>query len=165
MFLFLNALVASLDGFIIGIGIRLAKVKISVYNILYFLIENILIYSLFLYLYIFFHITFVNKIIATLLYLILAFRSLKIEEVNYKNKLSIFEWTLLAFSHSLDGILVSLNFVYTTSLFKIVSIFSIFAVTILLLGYYFANFFKKQKKGNKMSFVLFILLAILNLLD
>ena len=43
MFIFLNALVASLDGLIIGIGLKLAKTKLTMMNKLIIFLTNIFI--------------------------------------------------------------------------------------------------------------------------
>ena len=76
MFLLINSIVASLDGLIIGIGLRLSNVKVNKTNILTILIGNFLIYTLFLTLYYSFQFTFMTKTISTILYLFLAYRSL-----------------------------------------------------------------------------------------
>ena len=46
MFVFFSAFVASLDGFIIGLSLRLSNIKFSNKNIFLFLLGNIIIYSL-----------------------------------------------------------------------------------------------------------------------
>lgn len=163
MFLLLNAIVASLDGLIIGIGLQLAKVKLNKSNILTIFIGNFLIYTLFLTLYYYLGLSFMTKTISTILYLILAWRSLKEDEnKKYSEKLKFLECIFLTISHSLDGTLVSLNFVYTEPIFKIVSYFSIASILILLIGYYFASLFQNIKKSNYISATLFLLLAICN---
>lgn len=163
MFLLLNAFVASLDGLIIGIGLRFSKVKLTKTNILTILVGNAIIYTFFLTLYYYFHLTFMTKTISTFLYLFLAWRSFKEEkQKEYKETLPFWECMLLTLSHSLDGTLISLNFVYTEPIFKIVSYFSIASILILLLGYYFASLLSKTKKENKISTILFLLLAIIN---
>jgi len=163
MFLLINSIVASLDGLIIGIGLRLSSVKINKTNILTILIGNILIYTLFLTLYYSFQFTFMTKTISTILYLFLAYRSLKEEtKKEYQEKLKFWECILLTLSHSLDGTLISLNFVYTEPMIKIVTYFSLSSLLILLIGYYFASVFKNNKKSNYWSAFLFLLLAIIN---
>lgn len=163
MFLFLNSLIASLDGLVIGIGLHLSKVKISKTNILIISLGNILIYTFFLTLYYYFHLTFMTKTITTFLYLFLAWKALKEEkQKNYKEKLSLGECILLTFTHCLDGTLISLNFVYTEPIIKIVLYFSLSSILILLIGYYFAKILKDIKKSNRISAILFFLLAIIN---
>ena len=163
MFLFLNSIVASLDGLIIGISLQLAKVKITKTNVLTIAIGNILIYTFFLTLYYYFQFTFMTKTLATILYLFLAWRSYKEQEhKNYKEKLSFIETILLTLSHSLDGTLISLNFVYAEPIIKIVISFSLTSLLILLIGYYFTKIFKNVKKSNYISAALFLLLALIN---
>ena len=163
MFLLINSIVASLDGLIIGIGLRLSNVKVNKTNILTILIGNFLIYTLFLTLYYSFQFTFMTKTISTILYLFLAYRSLKEEtKKEYQEKLKFWECILLTLSHSLDGTLISLNFVYTEPMIKIVTYFSLSSLLILLIGYYFASVFKNNKKSNYWSAFLFLLLAIIN---
>lgn len=163
MFLILNSIAASLDGLIIGIGLKLAKVKISKTNTFIILIINILIYTFFIIIYKYFNLSFMTKTISTLLYLLLAWHSLKEEKENdYQKKLTISECIILATTHSLDGTIISLNFVYNYPSTYIIFIFSFMSIFILLIGYYFANIFKNTKKSNCLSCLLFILLAILN---
>lgn len=163
MFLLLNALVASLDGLIIGIGLRLANISLTKKNILIILLCNIFIYTFFLILYYYFKLTFMTKTISTILYLFLAWRSFKEEEhSNYAEKLNTLECIILSFTHSLDGTILSLNFVYIYNLLIVVGIFSFMSIFILLIGYYFSTFFKNIKKSNYISSLLFILLAIIN---
>lgn len=163
MFLILNSIAASLDGLIIGIGLKLAKVKISKTNTFIILIINILIYTFFIIIYKYFNLSFMTKTISTLLYLLLAWHSLKEEKENdYQKKLTISECIILATTHSLDGTIISLNFVYNYPSTYIIFIFSFMSIFILLIGYYFANIFENTKKSNCLSCLLFILLAILN---
>ncbi len=164
MFLLLNSIVASLDGLIIGIGLQLSKVKLSKTNILTIFLGNSLIYTFFLTIYYYFQFTFMTKTISTLLYLFLAYRSLKEKEEQrkYKKTLHFLECVLLTLSHSLDGTIISFNFVYTEPILKIVSYFSLASILILLIGYYFASIFKNNKKSNYISAILFLLLAIIN---
>lgn len=163
MFLFLNSIVASLDGLIIGIGLRLAHIKITKQNILFILIGNLIIYSTILYLYYAFHLKFITKNIATIFYLLLAFNAYKEEkETTYTHKLTLVDCIFLTLTHSVDGTLVSLNFIYNYNIFFITSLFSFMSLAILLLGYYFARIFQKMKKSNLISALLFILLAMIN---
>lgn len=163
MFLILNSIVASLDGLIIGIGLKLAKTKLTKRNIVTILFGNIFIYTLFLTLYYYFHLTFMTKTISTILYLLLACLSFKDDKnKTYANKLTFLECTLLALTHSLDGTLVSLNFVYNYKLIHIISIFSFSSITLLLIGYYFASIIKHTEKSGTISALLFLLLAIFN---
>ncbi len=163
MFLFINSLVASLDGLIIGINLKLTKIKLTFFNLLTFLIFNTLIYFLVLKTYYLFNLSFISKNIATIIYLFLALNNLKSkEQQEYNQKLNFFNTLILALSHSLDGSLISLNFIYQYSLITIISLFSFMAVFILLIGYYFANLFKHLKNGNFYSALLFIILAIFN---
>lgn len=160
MFLLLNAFIASLDGILIGTSLKLSKIKLTKINFLLFFIGNILIYFLSLYIYYYFKLTFMNKIISTIFYLLLGFNSLK--ENNHKKyyKLSLIDYLLITITHSLDGTLISLNFVYNYSLIYITIIFSIFSISLLYIGY---KIFKlKFKNSNIISFILFLLLAILN---
>ena len=163
MFLILNSIVASLDGLIIGIGLKLAHTKLSKTNILTISIGNIVIYTFFLTLYYYFKLTFMTKLISSCLYLFLAWRSYKEKENNtYTEKLSFLECILLTITHSLDGTLISLNFVYNYQLIYIISIFSFSSIILLLLGYYFAKLIKITKKSNYISACLFLLLAFTN---
>lgn len=164
MFLFLNALVASMDGLLIGISLKLLKVKITKLNILYIIISNIIIYALFLLLYYHFNFTFYTKNIATFLYLVLsinAYRSNE-EDLHYKNKLSNMQCFILGTTHSLDGVIVSLGFVYKYSISYIIFLFCFMSIFVMLLGFYFANYLKNIKKGNVISALLFVFLAIIN---
>ncbi len=163
MFLLLNAITASLDGLIIGIGLRMSKTLLSKKDIVIIFIGNFLIYTFFLTLYYYFQLTFMTKTLTTLLYIFLGFNSLRNEESIHfeKNKLTFLNCILITFTHSLDGTMVSLSFVYNYKILHIVSIFSLMSLIILLLGYYFAKIFTKSKK-NYVSVFLFWLLALIN---
>lgn len=164
LFLFLNAIVASLDGLIIGIGLRFSNIELSKKNIFIIFIENILIYTFFLFLYKYFHFTFMTKNITTLLYLFLAWNSFHNEDsIEIKEqKLNFITCSFITLTHSLDGTIVSLSFAYNYALLYICCIFSILSVLILLIGYYFAKQFKNCKKGNYLSTILFVILALIN---
>lgn len=164
MFILLNALVSSLDGLIIGISLKLSNTKLTFKNYLILFITNTLIYSTIITLYYAFHFKFMTTTITTILYLLLAINAYK-ENHNeeYSKILSIKQTIILAIVHSLDGSVVSLNFVYDYNIIFIILLFSISAILLLILGYLFAKNFKKIKKGNYISTFLFILLAILNL--
>lgn len=164
MFLILNAIIASLDGLIIGISLKLSKIKLTIKNNLIFLLTNIFIYTLITLLYYNFEFKFMTTGVTTILYLILAWNAFKSnEEEITKNNLSILNTIAIGFSHSIDGSIVSLNFVYTYNLLYIITLFSFISLITLLIGYYFANNFKRFKKSNTISALLFILLAFLNL--
>lgn len=164
MFLLLNSIAASLDGLIIGIGLRLASIKLSKTNMLIIWLGNFLIYALFLFLYYFFKLTFMTKSITTILYLVLAFHAWRNNEsFAVKEKtLGLFSCLLLTLTHSLDGTIVSLSFVYQYSILHICCIFSGMSLIILLIGYYFATLFKSKKKESYISASLFLLLALIN---
>lgn len=165
MFVFLSAFVASLDGFIIGLSLKLSGVKILKKNILLFLLGNIFIYSTAILTYTFFHFQFVTNFVSTILYLILAYLSFSDDNnLNHISDkvLSFSKWILLIFTHSLDGMLVSLSFVYEYSAIFLIFLFSIMSILILLCGYYFGRIFSTQKKSNYIGALLFVLLAILN---
>ena len=138
MFLLLNAFIASLDGFIIGSILRFSNIKLSKTNFLAIFLGN------------------------TLVYLFLAFHSLKEEEKNYEGDLKLKDYFLLTLSHSLDGTLVSLNFAYSYNIYYIVFIFSTFAILLLYIGYTFFKRIKNSNKNKYISFSLFLLLAIIN---
>lgn len=164
MFIFLNAIVASLDGLIIGIGLKLAKTKLTMKNKLLLLFINFIIYTTIITIYYVFQFQFMTTGITTILYLILAWNAYKSnEEEKYDQSLTMKKTILLAISHSLDGSIVSLNFVYNYNILFIIFLFSLASILLLLAGYYFANLFKNIKKSNYISALLFILLAILNL--
>lgn len=162
MFLILNSIVASLDGLIIGVGLRLSHVSLSKKNIFILFWGSILIYSLFLFFYSVFHFSFMTKFISTCLYLFLAWRSFKEEHKVYDKNLSFFECVLLTLTHSLDGTLISLNFVYVYTIPLIVCIFSLSSILVLLFGYYGTCLFKNIKNSHFISAILFLLLAIIN---
>ena len=113
MFLIFNALVASLDGLIIGIGLRLANIKISKKNILIILLGNLFVYYFSLYIYKSFNLSFMSKTFTTILYLVLAYQAFKNkDEVNFNGKnLNLLNCLILTLTHSLDGAIISLNFV------------------------------------------------------
>ncbi len=163
MFLLLNAIVASLDGLIIGISLRLGGTKITKKNIITILIGNYMIYAFFLLLYYYFQFTFMTKNITTLLYLILAWNAYRNKNtLEFKtNTLSFRECLLITLTHSLDGTIVSLSFVYNYSVIHIVAIFSAISLLLLLCGYYFSKIVK-TKKENLISSILFLILAIIN---
>lgn len=164
MFLFLNAITASLDGLIIGIGLRLANIKIKKQNTLIILIGNLFIYAFFLFLYYYLNLSFMTKGVTTILYILLAWHAFHEQDsLSFKEKfLSLTDCLVITCTHSLDGTLVSLNFVYQYSIWHIVSVFSIMSLLILLIGYYFAKLFKSSEKQNYVSAFLFLLLAIIN---
>lgn len=163
MFILLNAIIASLDGLIMGIGLKLKNIKLNFKHIFIILFINIFIYGLFINIYYYFHLSFMNKNIVTCLYLFLAFNLIttKNNDKDFKT-LTVKNTCLLALTHSLDGSIISLGFVYKYPNMLIVFIFSLFSISILLLGFYFANIFKNIKNKEFISSSLFILLAILN---
>ena len=164
MFLILNAIVASLDGLIIGIGLKLSKVKLTLKNNIIFLLTNFFIYSIVILFYYTFHFKFMTTTITTLLYLLLAWNAYKSnEKEKYEQKLTFRKNILLAITHSLDGSIISLNFVYNYNLNLIILSFSLCSLLLLLTGYYFATILKNIKNSNLISAILFIILAILNL--
>ncbi len=162
MFLLLNAFIASLDGFIIGSILRFSNIKLSKTNFLAIFLGNTLVYTFSLFIYLKFNMTFMTKTISTLLYLFLAFHSLKEEEKNYEGELKLKDYFLLTLSHSLDGTLVSLNFAYSYNIYYSVFIFSTFAILLLYIGYTFFKRIKNSNKNKYISFSLFLLLAIIN---
>ncbi|MCI8575020.1 MAG: hypothetical protein HFI09_00960 [Bacilli bacterium] len=166
MFVFFSAFVASLDGFIIGLGLRLSHIKFSKKDILLFFLGNVIIYSFAIFAYTFFHFRFVTTLVSTILYLVLAyFTFIDSEEINtYEecHNLTFGKLALLILTHSLDGTLVSLGFVYDYSLFFLVLLFSTMSIGILLFGYYFGRLLKTKKKNRYIGSILFVLLAILN---
>ena len=165
MFILLNALVASLDGLIIGIGLKLSRTKLTLINKIVFLLTNILIYTFIIIIYYHLHIKFMTTPITTLLYLFLAWSAYKNKENEaYEQKLKIEKNILLAATHSIDGSIVSLNFVYNYNIIYIITIFSIASILLLIIGYKWANSFKNIKKSNLITALLFILLALINLI-
>ncbi len=163
MFLLLNAIVASLDGWIIGIGLRLSNIRLSKKDMFIILIGNFLIYTFFLFLYYYFKFTFMTKTLTSVLYILLGLNSLRNEEIcQFKqNKLSILNCILITLTHSLDGTMISLSFVYNYSILHISSIFCVMSLVILLFGYYFAKILNHSKK-NYIGAFLFFLLALIN---
>lgn len=166
MFLFFNAIVASLDGIVIGSIIRLQNRILTKKNILTIFITNLFLYFIFLKLYTYFNFTFMNKIVTSLLYLFFAINNLnEKEELKIKEKkLNIISCILIALTHSLDGISISLSFTNNYSLNLINIIFSTNSLILLLIGYYFATFFNKYKYSSYISAILFFLLFIFNFL-
>ncbi len=164
MFLFLNAIAASLDGLIIGIGLRLAHIKFLRRHMFIMWLGNFLIYALFLSLYYFFKLAFMTKTITTILYLVFAIHAWHSEEsfVVKEKTLGLISCLLLTLTHSLDGTIVSLNFVYQYKIVHICCVFSSMSLLILLVGYYFAKLFKSKKKESYISASLFLLLALIN---
>ncbi len=164
MFLLLNAIVASLDGLIIGISLRLSNIKITKSNISTIFIGNLLIYFFFLFLYKHFQLTFMTKNITTILYLILGIHSIYDKDSYHpkEKKLHFINCLFITLSHSLDGTIISLSFVYNYKLIHIALIFSFMSLIILLIGYYFAKFFKTNKESY-ISALLFFTLGIINL--
>lgn len=166
MFVIFSALVASLDGFIIGLGLRLANISFSKQNILFFFLGNIIIYSCAIFFYSFFQFQFVTNFVSTILYLILAYLSFRdneeIQTFEENKKLSFGKLLLVIITHCMDGTLVSLSFVYEYPAIFLVLLFSIMSISILLIGYYFGNLFKIEKKNRYIGAFLFLLLAILN---
>lgn len=165
MFVLLSSFVASLDGFIIGLSLKLSGVKISKQNMVTFLFGNLFIYSFAILAYTFFHFQFITNFVSTILYLILAYFTFaedeKLNQVNDKT-LSFGKWIMLIFTHSLDGTLVSLSFVYDYSSLFLILLFSFMSILILLCGYYFGSLFSIKKRNRYIGALLFILLAILN---
>jgi len=163
MLLILNALVASLDGIIIGISLKISKTKLSYKNNLLFLFTNLFIYTLIIILYYYFKFTFMTTGVTTILYLILAWNAYKSNEnKTFEKNLPFLNTITLAFTHSLDGSIVSLNFVYIYNIIYIIYLFTFISLIMLFVGYYFANIFKNIKKSNTICALLFILLAFLN---
>ncbi len=164
MFIFLNALVASLDGLIIGIGLKLAKTKLTMMNKLIIFLTNIFIYSIIIFLYYSLKIKFMTMVITTLLYLFLAWNAYHTkEDEEYEKSLSIKKTIFIAATHSLDGSIVSLNFVYNYNILFIILLFSFFSILLLICGYMFAKLLSNIKKSNLINALLFLALAIINL--
>ena len=107
-----------------------------------------------------------TTLVSTILYFILAyFTFIDSEEIDTYQEgqiLSLGKLLLLILTHSLDGTLVSLSFVYDYSIFFLVLLFSFMSITILLIGYYFGKLFRMKKKNRYIGSILFVLLAILN---
>lgn len=168
MFVLFSALVASLDGFVIGLSLRLSNVSFSKRDILIFLLGNIVIYSLAILAYTFFQFQFVTTYVSTFLYFLLAYLSFQDSEelASYDEHkfLSLGKLFLLICTHSLDGTLVSLSFAYEYSIFFLVALFSIMSISILLFGYYFGYLFHLKKRNRYIGSFLFLLLAFLNLI-
>ena len=160
----LNAFTSSLDGLIIGISLKLSNTKLNLTNYLIMFITNLLVYSTIITLYYEFHFKFMTTPITTILYLLLAINAFKTDiNEQYEQKLAIKQTIILAIVHSLDGSILSLNFIYSYNILFIILLFSVLAIFLLIVGYFFANNFKKIKKGNYINTFLFIVLAILNL--
>lgn len=164
MFLFFNAIVASLDGVIIGTCLKLMNVYLSRKNIFYIFLTNLIIYTIFLNIYYYLNLTFMTKNVVSILYLCFAFFSFfNKEEIDIKQKkLNLLSCILLSLTHSLDGVSISLSFVYKVNIIYIIVVFSIFSIILLLIGYYFANIFKKNKKADIINALLFLFLFISN---
>lgn len=163
MFLLLNALVASFDSLIIGISLKIEKTILNYKNFFILFISNIIIYLIFLKLYLYLNINSMTKTVVTILYLILAYRSLTNNDKNENiKKLTVSKTILLALVNSLDGILVSLQFVSSYKILCITTIFSFASILFLIIGYYFAILFKKNIANSFFNSFLFICLAILN---
>lgn len=163
MFLLLNAIVASLDGLIIGIGLRLSNVQLSKKDTFIIFLGNFLIYTFFLSVYYYFKFTFMTKALTTFLYIILGLNALRNEETCHiqQKKLSFLNCILITLTHSLDGTIVSLSFVYNYKILHIVLAFTVMSLSILLIGYFFAKIFNTSKKSYISTF-LFFLLAFIN---
>ncbi len=165
MMLLISSFVASLDGFIIGIGLKGNRIQLTYKEFFILFFENIILYSILLFLYSFLQFQFITNFISTLFYLILAFLSFRNKEEEttiFSKKLNLLSCFFLTLSHSMDGVLVSLGFVYEYPLGIIVFLFSFMAVLLIVLGYFFANTFSMPKKSNYISAFLFLLLAIWN---
>lgn len=164
MLLFLNALAASIDGFIIGMTLKIQNVQLKNKNIITMFIGNLLIYAFVLNFYQFFHFSFINKYLGTILFLVLAYLSFheKEEEKHWEKVLSLKECILLTLTHSIDGALISLNLIYDYPIILNVCIFSSMSIFLIILGFTFAKLFKDIKKKNYASSCLFLLLAFLN---
>ncbi len=164
MFILLNALVASLDGLIIGIGLKLSKTKLTFTNKLIILLTNVFIYTIIITLYYSLKVKFMTTGITTLFYLFLAWNAYKAQEEDvFEQKLSIKKTIFIAAAHSLDGSIVSLNFVYNYNFLFIITLFSLASILLLLCGYSFANLLSNIKKSNLINAFLFLALAIINL--
>ncbi len=165
MMLIFSAFVASLDGLLIGLSLRLSHQKLTYFNIFILFSGNIFLYSTLLSIYFLFHFQFVTKFISTIFYIFLAYNSF-----SQKNKETLPETTCLNFSsclfltlvHSIDGALVSLGFVYEYPIFLIIFLFSFMAVLLMVIGNYGGSFFQNIKKSNYYGAFLFLLLAIFN---
>lgn len=166
MFLLINSLVASLDGLLMGFSLKILKVKLSWKNILIFSFGNLFSYTLVLSFYSYFQLQFMSRIVTTIMYLFLAFLTWKSKEDTQEEltmrSLSFFPCLFLALTHSLDGALVSLSFVYDYSLLIIICCFTIMAVGLFLLGYFCSFPFHYKKKSNIICATLFLLLALFN---
>ena len=105
-----------------------------------------------------------SKTFTTILYLVLAYQAFKNkDEVNFNGKnLNLLNCLILTLTHSLDGAIISLNFVYSYNIMYISLIFSIMSLLTLLIGYYFAKYLKNLSKNNYISALLFIILAVIN---
>ncbi len=164
MMLLFGAFVASLDGLLIGIGLKLMNRKMSIRNIGTLFLDNFIIYSILLSLYYLFEFQFVTKFISTLLYFLLAILSLRSQEesVSIPKGLSFIHCIALTLTHSIDGVCVSVGFVYHYPLWIIISLFSFMSVFLMVLGYLLGGRVPQVKKSNYVSALLFFLLALFN---
>ncbi len=162
MLLLINALGASLDGLIIGISLKLAKTKITFSNYLLIALTNTLIYTSIILLYTKFSLKLITPLVISVFYLYLAWHTYHEKNSPNIKSLSIKQSIFLAIIHALDGSIIALNFVYDYPLFLIIFIFAFFSIFCLVLGYLLAKHIKLSKNSNKVSALLFILLAILN---
>lgn len=163
LMIFFSAFVASLDGFFIGLSLKFGNITLRKQDILFFLIGNLMIYSLFLFSYSFFQFHFFTDYISFLLYLFLAylyFFDTKETPSFTNHSLSISTFFLLLVSHSIDGTLVALSNVYDYSVWFLVFLFSFMSLFILLVGYYFGSLFPNFKHSNWICAILFLLLAL-----
>ncbi len=166
MLLLLSSFVASLDGLVLGFGLKSLKIKLSFSNIITLFFSNFFIYFIVLFLYTFFQLQFVTKPVSTFFYLLLALFAWKnkddVDGENVSIELGFFPCIMLSFTHSLDGTLISLGFVYQYSFLLIAILFSFMAVLLFVFGYLLAHKMEFIKKSNHFSGLLFLFLAILN---
>lgn len=167
MILFLSSLVASLDGFLIGFNLKISQVKMKRKDFCFFFCGNLILYSIVLYSYAFFQFTFFTSFVSACFYVILAYLSLFDHEEKFsiaQKHLTILTLFLLILSHSIDGTLISLGFVYEYSIWLLVFLFSFMSVFILFLGYSIGMLFPEIKYSNYVCALLFLLLAFGNFL-
>jgi len=159
--LFISAIAASMDSFVIGISLKLNKMKLHLLEILEMSLGSFITILFFHILLNTFHIQIHHKFTKFILFILLGILSLKKEKkkIPYQalNQKDIF---LIILSNSIDGFLISLTFINQYSYIFLSFIYSFSGIFLLILG---NSFSINIKKSDLISTTLFFLLALISL--
>ncbi len=162
--IFFHAFVASLDGFFMGMALRIRNISFSLFYRILFLFGNLFLYTFFLCSYQFFSLPFFTKPFSIGCYLFLFFFSLRSSTDIPMMEMKFFPFLTVLLSHVLDGGIISLQFVYSYPIWFLVFLFSFFSYRLFFFGFSFGKYLPFIQKSNYLVAFFFFLLLILHIL-